>query len=239
MNKEEIQFLGGPQSRWQEFLFINRVLFEFIYGFRMLHFSAPYATVFGSARFKEGHHYYELAREVGGALAKKGFTILTGGGPGIMEAANRGAKEAGGKSVGLNIELPFEQKHNPYLDKWVTMKYFFTRKTLLIKYSYAFVILPGGYGTLDEYFEAITLIQTKKISAFPIVVIGKQYHQKLLEYLEFMKTAGTISDEDLRLFLVTDSVEEAVQYITEKALVKQGLAKPKAFSPFKWLFESK
>ena len=236
MNKEEVKFLGGPQSRWKEFLFINRILFEFIYGFRMLHFGAPYITVFGSARFKEGHPHYELARKIGYELSKKGFTILTGGGPGIMEAANRGAKEAGGKSVGLNIRLPYEQKHNPYLDKWVTMKYFFTRKTLLIKYSYAFVIMPGGYGTLDEYFEAITLIQTKSISAFPVVIVGREYHKKLLEYLEYMKSVGTIAAEDLDLFLVTDSIEEAVKYITEAELVKRGLIKKKYF--FKWFFES-
>jgi uncharacterized protein (TIGR00730 family) len=236
--KDEIKFLGGPQSRWKEFLFINRVMFEFMYGFRMLHFGGPYITVFGSARFKEGHEFYELARQMGSALAKKGFTILTGGGPGIMEAANRGAKEAGGRSVGCNIVLPMEQKHNPYLDKWVNMKYFFTRKTLLIKYSYAFVIMPGGFGTLDEYYEALTLIQTKIISSFPIVIFGKQYHGKLIEYMEFMKSAGTISGDDTDLFLVTDSVEEAVEYITGKALVKQGLIKKEEFSPFRWLFES-
>jgi len=237
--KEEVRFLGGPQSRWKEFLFLNRVLVEFIYGFRMLHFSGPYVTVFGSARFSEGHEHYELARKMGGVLAKNGFTILTGGGPGIMEAANRGAKEAGGKSVGLNIELPFEQKHNPYLDKWVTMRYFFTRKTLLIKYSYAFVIMPGGFGTLDEYFEALTLIQTGKISSFPIVIFGKQYHEKLLEYIEYMKKAGTISAEDTDLYLVTDSIDEAVDYITGKSVVKSGLVKKVKFSPFKWLFETK
>ena len=239
MNKEEVKFLGGPQSRWKEFLFINRVLFEFIYGFRTLHFGGPYITVFGSARFKEGHVYYELAREMGSALAKKGFTILTGGGPGIMEAANRGAKEAGGKSIGCNIVLPMEQKENPYLDKWVDMKYFFTRKTLLIKYSYAFVIMPGGYGTLDEYFEAITLIQTKIISPFPIVIFGKAYHVKLLEYLEFMKSVGTIAEEDMNFFLVTDSVEEAVKYITDRPLAMGGFVKKKKFAPFKWLFETK
>jgi uncharacterized protein (TIGR00730 family) len=235
MNKDEIQFLGGPQSRWQEFLFINRVLFEFIYGFRMLHFGGPYITVFGSARFKEGHPHYELAREMGAALAKEGFTILTGGGPGIMEAANRGAKEAGGKSIGCNILLPMEQAHNPYLDKWVNMKYFFTRKTLLIKYSYAFIIMPGGYGTLDEYFEALTLIQTKKISPFPIVIFGKEYHKKLIEYIEFMINAGTISDDDTKFFLVTDSIEEAVNYILGQNVVKQGLNTKK--DSFKWWFE--
>lgn len=238
MDEKEVKFLGGPQSRWKEFLFLNRVLFEFIYGFRMLHFSGPYVTVFGSARFEEGHEHYELARKMGAALAEKGFTILTGGGPGVMEAANRGAKEAGGKSVGLNIELPFEQKHNPYLDKWVTMRYFFTRKTLLIKYSYAFVIMPGGFGTLDEYFEALTLIQTGKISSFPIVIVGRQYHQKLIEYIEYMKTAGTISKEDTDLYLVTDSVEEAVSYITGKSVVKSGFLKKTSFSPFRWLLEN-
>lgn len=235
--KEEIQFLGGPQSRWQEFLFINKVMFEFIKGFRALHFSAPYITVFGSARFKEGHPYYEQTRELAKALAQQGFTVLTGGGPGIMEAANRGAKEGGGKSVGCNIVLPFEQKENPYLDKWVTFRYFFVRKTLLIKYSYAFIVMPGGYGTLDEYFEAITLIQTRKISRFPVVIFGKEYHHKLLEYLQYMKQVGTISEEDMKLFLVTDSIEEAIAYLMDKNIIKQALEKKKKPSPFRWLFE--
>ena len=150
----EIKFLEGPQSRWEEFKFTIKVLIEFIRGFRALHFVGPCVTVFGSARFDENHEYYKLSRKVSGEIAKLGFTIMTGGGPGIMEAANRGAKDVGGKSVGCNILLPKEQHPNPYLDKWVSIRYFFVRKTLLIKYSFAFIVFPGGYGTLDEYFEA-------------------------------------------------------------------------------------
>src|SRR5204862_3346994 len=151
---------------------VVRIMREFIRGFRLLHFVGPCVAVFGSARFKEDHPYYDLARQVGRALSRLGFTVMTGGGPGIMEAANRGAKEAGGPSVGCNVELPHEQKPNQYLDRWVTLRYFFVRKTLLVKYSYAFVIMPGGAGTLDEVFEALTLIQTGKIRDFPIDVLG-------------------------------------------------------------------
>ena len=160
--KSEIRFLQGPQNRWQEFTFAVKVLFEFIKGFRALHFAGPCVTIFGSARFKDGHPYYDITEILSGRIAQLGFTIMTGGGPGIMEAANKGAKAVGGRSVGCNIVLPMEQEPNPYLDKWVNIRYFFVRKTLLIKYSYAFVVMPGGFGTLDEYFEALTLIQTKK-----------------------------------------------------------------------------
>jgi uncharacterized protein (TIGR00730 family) len=163
MTKSEITFLEGPQSRRKDLLFAIRVLIEFIKGFRALHFVGPCVTIFGSARFKDGHPFYEKTEELAAKIAQLGFTIMTGGGPGIMEAANKGAREAGGRSVGCNIVLPHEQHENPYLDKWVDIKYFFVRKTLLIKYSYAFVVMPGGFGTLDEYFEALTLIQTKMI----------------------------------------------------------------------------
>jgi len=215
MPQKEIQFLEGPRSRWADFTFVIKVCIEFIRGFRALHFSGPCVTVFGSARFKEGTEYYELTRKFSAEAAKLGFTILTGGGPGLMEAANRGAKEVGGRSVGCNIVLPMEQHPNPYLDKWVNMKYFFVRKTLLIKYSYAFVIMPGGFGTLDELFEAMTLIQTKKIKEFPVIIFSKAFHKELLEHIEKMKQIKTISEEDLQLFLVTDSIEEGVQHIKE------------------------
>ncbi len=237
MSKAEIQFLEGPQSRWKEFKFTVHVLFEFIKGLRALHFVGPCVTVFGSARFKEGHPYYEQAKEISGKIAQLGFTIMTGGGPGIMEAANKGAKEVGGKSVGCNIVLPMEQKPNSYLDKWVNIKYFFVRKTLLIKYSYAFVVLPGGFGTLDEYFEALTLIQTNMINQFPIVILDKDFHKDLIEHIEKMKSAGTISAPDTNLFLVTDSVEEAVAYIRENSIKKFNLQPEKPYKPFKWLFE--
>ena len=164
--------LEGPHSRTREFWIVVRAFRDFIAGFRALHFVGPCVTVFGSARFPPAHPYYALARDVGAAVTRVGFTVMTGGGPGLMEAANRGAREAGGRSVGCNIELPFEQAPNEYLDRSVTCHYFFVRKVLLFKYSYAFIALPGGLGTLDELTEALTLVQTGKIANFPIVLIG-------------------------------------------------------------------
>lgn len=237
MGKQEIQFLEGPQSRLKEFKFSISVLFEFIKGFRALHFVGPCVTVFGSARFKEGHPDYELARKVSGRIAQLGFTIMTGGGPGIMEAANRGAREVGGRSVGCNIELPHEQNPNPYMDKWVNIKYFFVRKTLLTKYSYAFVVMPGGFGTLDEYFESITLIQTKMISDFPVVIMDKEFYKNIMAHIEVMKANGTISPGDTNLFFFTDSVDEAVTYIQNNTIKKYNLQPQKKKKPFKWLFE--
>jgi uncharacterized protein (TIGR00730 family) len=235
--KEEIKFLEGPQNRWKEFTFAISVLLDFIRGLRALHFVGPCVTIFGSARFKDGHPYYEKAEEIAGRIAQLGFTIMTGGGPGIMEAANKGAKEVGGRSVGCNIVLPMEQAHNPYLDKWVNIKYFFVRKTLLIKYSYAFVVLPGGFGTLDEYFEALTLIQTKKISAFPIVILDMEFHRDLIAHIDKMKINGTISPSDMELCLFTDSVDDAVNHIKENSIKKFNLQPKKPYKPFKWLFE--
>ena len=237
--KEEIKFLAGPQSRIQDFKFAVSVLFEFIKGFRALHFVGPCVTIFGSARFKDGHPYFEKTEELAGRIAQLGFTIMTGGGPGIMEAANKGAKEAGGRSVGCNIVLPHEQQHNPYLDKWVNIKYFFVRKTLLLKYSYAFVVMPGGFGTLDEYFEALTLIQTKMINEFPIVIFDTVFHKELIAHIDLLKKELTISPEDVNLFLVTDSVDEAVAYIQKYSIAKFNLQPEKPRHPFKWLFESK
>ncbi len=205
--QSEIKFLEGPQSRWEEFMFTLKVVREFVRGFRALHFAGPCVTVFGSARFKEDDEYYKLTRQLSGEIAKLGFTIMTGGGPGIMEAANRGAKDVGGKSVGCNIILPFEQSANPYLDKWVNIKYFFVRKTLLAKYSYAFVVMPGGFGTLDEFFEALTLVQTKVVASFPIILFCKDFHKLLMDYIEKLKEERTISPEDLHLILYTDSIE--------------------------------
>ena len=234
---EELNFLEGPRSRWSEFRFSFSVLLEFIKGFRALHFSGPCVTIFGSARYKEDHPHYKTTVELSGKISKLGFTILTGGGPGIMEAANRGAKEAGGKSVGCNIELPHEQHHNPYLDRWVNMKYFFVRKVLLTKYSYAFVVMPGGFGTLDEFFEALTLIQTKKLHTFPMVIIGTEYHQNLLEHINLMVKQGTVSEEDLKLLFITDSVDEAVKYIEEHAINKFDLRKKSKVKPRRLLGE--
>ncbi|MFM2224973.1 MAG: hypothetical protein RJA07_1175 [Bacteroidota bacterium] len=209
----EIKFLEGPQSRWKEFLFTCKVMLEFIKGFRKLHNTGPCVTVFGSARFPPHHPYYKKAEEVGAAVAKLGFTVMTGGGPGIMEAANKGAKSVGGKSVGCNIILPFEQEPNPYVDYSVDIKYFFVRKTLLLKYSYAFVVMPGGFGTLDEFFEALTLIQTKKVKELPIVIFDKAFHADLINYIKSMKNNGTISNDDDKLFLLTDSIEEMQMHL--------------------------
>jgi len=198
---------------------------ECIKGFRSFHFIGPCVTVFGSARFEEDHPYYKLGQSVGAELAKAGFTIMTGGGPGIMEAANRGAKDVGGKSVGCNIELPMEQAHNPYLDKWVTFRYFFVRKVMLVKYSYAFVALPGGFGTLDEIFETATLMQTGKILDFPLVLMGKDYWEPLLLFIRATQVAGgTISASDADRIIVTDSPEEAAAQIKDAAIRRFGLS---------------
>src|SRR5919198_3663427 len=199
-------FLEGPRSRFAEFYTLLRVMRDFLRGYRALHFVGPCVTVFGSARIKPDDPHYELALKMGAAIARLGFTVMTGGGPGIMEAANRGAKEVGGRSVGCNIELPFEQSSNTYLDRCVRLHYFFVRKALLIKYSYAFVVLPGGAGTLDELFEALTLIQTGKIKNFPIVIMGTDYWKELLYFLDKMAQRGKISSSDLKLIFTTDSV---------------------------------
>lgn len=234
-SKEQV-YLEGPKSRGYEFLFAWRVFWQFIKGLRNLHFIGPCITVFGSARFKEDHPYYNKAREFGKRIAELGFTTMTGGGPGIMEAANRGAFENGGKSVGCNIQLPFEQKANPYTHKSVTFEHFFVRKVLLVKYSYAFVIMPGGFGTMDEFFETLTLVQTKSITQFPIVLFGREYYQSLMEAIEYWAAQGTISKEDMNLVLVTDSVEEAMEHI-RFYISKNYKIKPR--KRLWWLFEKR
>lgn len=211
-SKESV-YLEGPKPRINEFLFAWEVFTQFIKSFRFLHFVGPCVTVFGSARFKEDHPYYIAAREMGKRIAALGFTTMTGGGPGIMEAANRGAFENDGVSVGVNIKLPFEQHVNPYVHKSFTLNYFFIRKVMLVKYSYAFIIMPGGFGTMDEYFETLTLVQTKTINNFPIVLYGKEYFTPLMEYCNFMAEQGTISPEDLQLVLLTDDMDEAMNHI--------------------------
>jgi uncharacterized protein (TIGR00730 family) len=216
-------FLEGPRSRFDELITVLRVTRDFLRGFRVLHFVGPCVTVFGSARVKADSPNYELARQMGAALARLGFTVMTGGGPGIMEAANRGAKEIGGRSVGCSIELPVEQKPNAYLDRCVTMHYFFVRKALLIKYSYAFVVMPGGAGTLDELFEAVTLIQTRKIKNFPIVIMGTAYWKELIDFINKMSEFGMINRTDVDLVYATDSVEEAIAHIRGKAIEPFGL----------------
>ena len=181
-------------------------------------------TVFGSARFAEDHPYYALGREVGARLARAGFTVITGGGPGIMEAANRGAREAGGHSVGCNIELPQEQKPNPYLDRFITFRHFYVRKLMLVKYSYAFVALPGGFGTLDEIFETATLIQTGKIEEFPLVLMGREFWRPLLEFFERrLIPEETIAPGDAERIMLTDSPIEAVGSITKVGMRRFGL----------------
>ncbi|MBA3828069.1 MAG: TIGR00730 family Rossman fold protein [Taibaiella sp.] len=224
-SKNDAVFLEGPHSPWKDTMFLFSVMKEFIYGFRRLMHVGPCVTVFGSARFPPDHPYYALAREVGKGIAGLGFSVMTGGGPGIMEAANRGAKEGGGISVGCNIVLPKEQEPNRYLDRWVSIDYFFIRKVLLSKYSYAFVVMPGGYGTMDEFFEAITMIQTGKFQRFPIVLMGKEYHKELYEYIQKLVIEKTISPDDIQLFLFTDSVTEAIAHIEQNTVSQFGLKK--------------
>lgn len=235
--KESI-FLDGPRDRSFELWYALQVFWEFVRGFRALHFVGPCVTIFGSARFKEGHRYYEAARAISGRISTDlGFTIMTGGGPGVMEAANRGAREAGGPSVGCNITLPQEQSENPYLDKFVNIRYFFVRKMLLIKYSYAFVILPGGFGTMDEFFEVLTLVQTGKLHNFPIVVMGMDYYQPLLDYIKFMAEQGTISPQDLDLLLFTDDTDAALEHIRQYVSGHYKVVKRPRLRRAWWLFE--
>lgn len=233
--KEHV-YLEGPKPRIYELGFAFEVLWQFIKGFRTLHFVGPCITVFGSDRFKEDHPYYKAAVQMGKAIADLGFTTMTGGGPGIMEAANRGAYENGGTSVGVNIKLPFEQHINPYVHKSITINYFFIRKVLLVKYSYAFIIMPGGFGTMDEYFETLTLVQTKTINDFPIVLFGKEYFQPLMDYCAYMVEQGTISPEDMNLVLVTDDINEAVQHIQQYVQKNFTVTERRSIS---WLFEKR
>jgi uncharacterized protein (TIGR00730 family) len=231
VNPEEEAFFAGPQTRWKEFKTVVKVMMEFIRGFRMLHFVGPCVTVFGSARFEENDPFYQLAVKVGERSSEMGFAVMTGGGPGIMEAANRGAKNAGGKSVGCNIILPFEQHPNPYLDKWMDFKYFFVRKVLLSKYSFAFVVMPGGFGTLDEFFEALTLIQTNVMKKFPIVLMCTDFHKSLYDYIYHLAEYGTIDKKDLKLFLLTDSVDEMEKHIRKYAIEGYGLKRENPLQP--------
>jgi uncharacterized protein (TIGR00730 family) len=220
----EENFLQGPQSREVELLRAVRIFLEFMRGFRKFHFLGPCVTVFGSARFTEDHRYYQMAREVGYHLARAGFTVVTGGGPGIMEAANRGAKEAGGLSIGCNIRLEREQFPNPYLDTYMTFKYFFVRKVMLVKYSYAFIVLPGGFGTLDEAFETATLVQTHKIKNFPIVMLGTDFWAPLLSFLQgTLLQHHTVEADDIHLFRLTDSPEDAVSLVRDIGMKEFGL----------------
>jgi uncharacterized protein (TIGR00730 family) len=212
----EKSFLAGRRSSADELESAVRVFLEMLRGFEELDFEGPCVTVFGSARFAEDHPYYAMGREVGRRLAEAGFNVMTGGGPGIMEAANRGAREAGGLSIGCNIQLPHEQKPNPYLDHFVEFEHFFVRKVMLVKYSSAFVVLPGGFGTLDEAFEVITLIQTGKLESFPVVALGGAYWEQLTEFLtNTLVSEGTISVADLELIQLAKSPAAAVEFIVD------------------------
>lgn len=212
------KFLRGRNSRRYEFVRVLRIALEFIRGFRALHFMGPTISVFGSARCGPESADYRLGEKVGKRLAKMGFNVMTGGGPGIMEAACRGAKEAGGTTVGCNIILPHEQYPNPYLDKVVNFYYFFVRKVMLVKYSYAYVILPGGFGTLDEMAEALTLIQTGRAYDFPVILVGRDFWMPLVTFFEKqMLERGTLSKEELSLFKITDDLDEMEKVIQEMA----------------------
>ena len=238
LSKDESLFVRGPLSRYKELTFAFKVFFNFIKAFRKMHFIGPCVTVFGSARFTKDSEHYINAEKIGAALAKTGFTVMTGGGPGIMEAANKGAFEAGGNSVGCNIILPFEQKPNPYLHKWIDIPYFFLRKVILIKYSYAFVVMPGGIGTLDELFEALTLIQTKVIQNFPVVIFDSEYHRELCHHIHLMAGNESISPEDMKQLFVTDSIGDLITHIEKFSIKEFGLVK-KQVKPKWWLGEHK
>jgi hypothetical protein len=207
---EQAEFTKGDPWR------VLRIQSEFVHGLNALADIGAAVSIFGSARIGAEHPMYAAARELGACLAKAGFAVITGGGPGIMEAANRGAHEAGGVSVGCNIELPHEQRINPYAELAVNFRYFFVRKMMFVKYAEGFVLFPGGFGTLDELFEALTLIQTEKLGLFPVVLFGSAYWQGLLDWLRNMTlTSGYISPEDLQLFRVTDSTAEACEILLE------------------------
>jgi uncharacterized protein (TIGR00730 family) len=200
------------QESWRLF----RILSEFVDGFDNMADVSPGVSIYGSARAKEGDKAYEDARKIAMALASRGCSIITGGGPGVMEAANRGAQEGGGLSVGLNIELPFEQKPNPYIDRLISFRYFFVRKVMLVKYSIAFVILPGGFGTMDEFFEALTLIQTHKIAPFPVYVMGTDYYSGLVDWINgTMLKRDMILPGDLEIVKLVDSVEEVIEGVSK------------------------
>ncbi len=228
----EVEFLRGKQQHSENVESAVRYFLEFLRGFEFLSIEEPTVTVFGSARFPEGHQYYELARELGAALANAGFAVMTGAGPGVMEAANRGAKEAGGLSIGANIHLPQEQKPNPYVDRLIDFEHFFVRKVMLVKYSCGFVIMPGGYGTLDELFETLTLMQTGKIEGFPLVALGCEFWEPLIDFFQARLVAeGTIDIGDIERIFVTDSVDEAVQFIRDHPRSCNGQSNHDAVAP--------
>ena len=213
----ERHFLVGRRERAAELESAVRYFLEFLKGFESLDFDQRVVTVFGSARFEEDNEHYQLARRVGRRLAENGFAVMTGGGPGIMEAANRGAQEGGGPSIGCNITLPEEQEPNPYLDHFIEFEHFFVRKVMLVKYSSAFIVMPGGFGTLDETFEVMTLIQTGKLEHFPVISMGRDFWDSLGEFIRgTLLTQGTISPSDLDLVHRAETAEDAVRIVQEK-----------------------
>jgi uncharacterized protein (TIGR00730 family) len=216
----EKAFLAGRRSREADLESAVRIFLEFLRAFESFEFQQPCVTVFGSARFAESHRYYRLAREVGTALAQAGCAVMTGGGTGIMEAANRGAREAGGLSLGCNITLPREQKPNQYLDRFIQLDHFFVRKVMLVKYSTAFVVMPGGFGTLDEAFEIATLMQTEKLDRFPLIAVGHDFWDPLIDVArDTMIREGTLSPADAQFIHRADTAAEVVRVIREAGLL--------------------
>ena len=210
----EKAFLAGRRSREADLESVLRIFLEFLRAFESFEFDQPCVTVFGSARFGESHRYYKLAREVGFELARAGYAVMTGGGSGVMEAANRGAREGGGLSIGCNITLPREQKPNKYLDRFIQLDHFFVRKVMLVKYSSAFVVMPGGFGTLDEAFEIATLMQTQKLEHFPLIAVGHEFWDPLIEFArDTMIKEGTLSPEDAGFVHGADTAADVVHLI--------------------------
>lgn len=213
-DQEERRFLRGRQKFYKEIVRTFRIMREYVRAFHAFRHVSNCVTVFGSARFAEDHRYYQLALNMGKLLAENGYTVMTGGGPGIMEAANKGAKLGKGKSIGCNIYIPEEQHPNHYLDKWITFHYFFVRKVMLTKYSSAFIVLPGGFGTLDELFEMATLIQTGKIRHFPLILMGIDYWKPLIDFMiNTLAAHATIDIKDINKIFITDSPQEAIEHI--------------------------
>jgi uncharacterized protein (TIGR00730 family) len=221
----EEAFLSGRRKKQADVESAVGIFLELLRGFELFNVPDPCVTVFGSARLLEGDPHYERARKLGTRLANAGFAVMTGGGPGLMEAANRGAREAGGYSMGCNITLPFEQEPNPYLDDFVEFEHFFVRKVMLVKYSCAFVIMPGGFGTLDEAFEIAILIQSRKLSQFPVVMMGVEYWEPLRQFIRTrLVEMNLITEADLAIVKITDDVDEAVEWI--KAGIRPGSGYP-------------
>lgn len=212
-SSEEHEFLSVHRTADKEKERLERITQEFEMGFTKLSQLGPAVTIFGSARFKPGEPYYELSRDTGSVFAKAGFTVLTGGGPGAMEAANRGAKEVGGTTYGLNIILPKEQQPNPYVNESFEFKYFFVRKVMLVKYSCAFIVMPGGLGTLDELFEAVTLIQCHKVGPFPVILVGGKFWKGLRDFVGFMASQGVFSPEEIGFAKIVETPEEAIDMV--------------------------